>query len=104
MLRRDADAGVAHPQHGLVAVARQRVSRDLAARVGVLGGVGQQVADDLRQAHRVGVDQQRLGRQRHDLELCAGAPRSSGRPVSTAGATTVAQFDALLAQLDLAAA
>ena len=59
-LRRDADAGVADPQHGLVVLAGQ-ADRDPAARLGVLGGVVQQVRDDLLQAGRVALDRDGLG-------------------------------------------
>ena len=60
IVRRDADAVVAYADHD---ARRRRCARASSAMrppgVGVLGGVGQQVGDHLRQAHRVAVDQSR---------------------------------------------
>ena len=89
MSARNADAGVAHADHGVAAVA---IGGDLdAAAVGrVLGGVVEQVRDDLREARRVGVDHQRAGRRQAQRELVAGRPRSAAgwsrpRPATAVG-------------------
>src|SRR5262249_57437136 len=55
----DADAAVADPDHGFVALPLHDQG-NLAARPGVLGGVVQQVHQDLLEASRVGVDVDRL--------------------------------------------
>jgi len=44
---------------------------DVAAGLCVLGGVGQQVAEDLREPQRIGVERQRLGRQVHVERVAA---------------------------------
>ena len=72
------------------ALRRPRASRRTAiapAGSGVLGGVGEQVGDHLREARRVGVEHQRRRRPRR----CAGGGggcSSSGLGISTACATT----------------
>ena len=67
----------------------RRVSRIVPLARRVLGGVGQQVADDLRQPHRVGVEADRFLRER-DGRARGPCASTSGRTVSTARATTVA--------------
>ena len=97
-LGRDADPGVSHSQHGLVALSRQR-ERDLAAGLGVLRGVVQQVRDDLLQAGRVAFDRGRLGRE--GLESSCRDASNKGRAASTACVDDRVQVDDLLAELDL---
>ena len=62
-LGRDADAGVAHPDHDLVPLARPG-ERDPSRLVGVLGRVGQQVGEHLLEPGRVGVGRQGRRRER----------------------------------------
>ena len=62
MLGGDADAGVPHPHDGLAAFPLGG-EPDVAAPLGVLGGVVEQVREHLRQPGRVGVQGDRLGRQ-----------------------------------------
>src|SRR5205085_5199659 len=57
---RNAHAGVAHAQYDLVTVALGPY-RDLPARLRIFGGVGQQVADDLRNARKIATQIQRRG-------------------------------------------
>ena len=64
-----------------------RRQRDLAFGVGVLGGIGQQVADDLRQAQRVGFELHVFGAAALTVSWCCLAS-ISGRAVSTATPTT----------------
>ena len=61
----DADAGVASPRSTISLALATRLDGDVAARVGVLGGVGQQVGDDLRQTPLVAVEAE-LGRGKAD--------------------------------------
>ena len=97
-LGRDADAGVSHPQDGLIAFAAER-DRDPAAGLGVLGGVVEQVRHDLLQPGRVAFDPERLGRE-IDRELVPerldqGQRRLDGMVDDRA------EIDRLLAELDL---
>ena len=62
-LRGHARAVVAHLHHGLAAFDRHR-QRDVPVRVGVLGGVVEQVREHLHQARGVGVHRQQVLRQR----------------------------------------
>ena len=93
-LGRDADPGVSHSQHGLVAFAAER-DRDPAAGLGVLGGVVQQVRDDLFQTGRVALDPQRLGREMTS-KARAGTRSIRGRAASTACSTTELKSTAFL--------
>src|SRR3989344_5517819 len=61
VLRVDADAVVFDRNHKVVPLARCR-QLDVAAAVGILGGIGEQVGEHLPQAHRVGL-KPRLVRQ-----------------------------------------
>ena len=77
----DPDAVVAHADHRLIALALDRQA-DVSALVGELARVVQQVADDLGEPRRVGVQMDRLRRQR-DRELVIHAAierRESPRP------------------------
>ena len=66
-LRRDADARVAHAEHSLTALLFDGQT-DAAVRLGVLGGVGQEVTDHLRQADRVRLQQERpIGQDHSEL-------------------------------------
>ena len=62
LLRLDAAAGVAHLEHAVAALGMQPC-RHLAAAGRELERVAEQVPDDLLDAHRVGLDHHRLGRQ-----------------------------------------
>jgi hypothetical protein len=68
---RDADPGVAHrdQRHPVLA---PDLDPDAAARIGVLGGVVEQVGEHLGQAHAVGLQDQRFFGQGH-RQLVAGA-------------------------------
>ena len=81
---------VSRTRHQRCAVVAPRDDADAPARVGVAHGIVEQVREHLRQAHRVGLDQQRLpaaGRR-----SARGAAASiSGRLVSTAAAITSAR-------------
>ena len=59
-----ADAAVPHHDDDLVALTLGR-EPDSSSRLGVLTGVVEQIAEDLRQPHRVGIEEDRLLRQRH---------------------------------------
>ena len=97
----DADAVVPHADDRLLALALDR-QRDVAALVGELAGVVQQVADHLRQPRRVGVEIHRLRRQRdRQLVVHAAVQRARGFDGLVDDRR---QLDALLAQLDLAPA
>ena len=77
-LRGDPDAGVADPDERLVPLA-PGLERDPAPRLGVLGGVVQQVGEDLLQPGRVGLERDRLvGRARPTAR--GGGPRSAAGP------------------------
>src|SRR5690348_7773687 len=58
LVRRDAQAAVLHPHDGLAAL-RPEADLDMASAFGVLAGVLEHVAKNLRQPHRVAVDEQR---------------------------------------------
>ena len=80
----DPDSVVAHADHGLIAVTIDR-ELDVSALVGELARVVEQVAHHLSQPRRVGVEMDRLRRQR-DGELVIhaaierrGPPRPRGR-------------------------
>ena len=75
---------------------------DRAARRRVLGGVGQQVGEHLRQARRVAVDAQARAAARRP-SACVLRCSSSGLAISTACATTSRELDGLRFELDLAA-
>ena len=60
----DAEARIPHTQHRFVALLLDG-EPDVTAFVGVLGGIGQQVRDDLLQPGGVGVQPNRVWRQRH---------------------------------------
>ena len=79
----DADAVVADPDDDHAAVPARRSRRDRAARLGVLGGVGQEVDEDLLEPGRVGLDRRRSPGEGQTRESC---PRASisGRTASTA--------------------
>ena len=97
--RRNAVAVVVDGEHRAAALAPQD-NADAAARAGELGGVGEQVADHLRQPHRIAVDPQRLlGHRQHRRRR----PASHRRLRLLEGAHgNVAQVDSLSVQLDLA--
>ena len=83
-LGRDADAVVAHADSDLVAVARARVERDVAARVGVLGGVGRA---GWRSPARGAPGRRRrraARRGRSSARAVAARARAAGRAVSIA--------------------
>ena len=102
-LRRNADAVVAHADLDVASPSRSRAEHDAAARVGVLRGVVEQVAEHLRQAREialhvervVGHVERRARAAARSISGCIGldarAPRSS---------PTV---DRLAAEVDLAA-
>ena len=69
-IRGDADAVVPHSQNRLRRLPARADQPDVSVRLGVLGRVRQQVADDLGQPHRVGVQEQRFGRK-CDVEAVA---------------------------------
>ena len=94
-LGRDADAGVAHAEDRVAALRATDVA--MGPGLGVLGGVVQQVADDLLQPRGVGVHHQRLRRRGHGARARArrGAAARSPPP-----AHDVRQVHPLLAQLD----
>ena len=96
MLGGDADAGVPHRHDDLVALPLGG-QPDVTALVGVLGGVVEQVREHLGQPGRVGVQVDRLGRQR-DGEFVACASMS-GRLVFDGALDHRRQFDPLLAEL-----
>ena len=98
-VRGDADAVVPHPQHRLVALPLGR-QPDAPVRLGVLGGVGQQVADDLGEPHRVGVEQQGFGRKSDAQLVALGVDERLDRLHRTGDDR--GQFDPLLAEFDLA--
>ena len=96
---RDADAGIAHAHHGVASLALDG-ERDLAAALGVLGGVVEQVGDDLCQPGHVGVDEDEIGRK-VDNQVVAGV--IDQRPTGFDCLLDYsAQLDALLAEFDLA--
>ena len=72
---------------------RRRATAMLAAGLGVLGGVGQQVRDHLREARRVAVDDQ-AARGTSTSRSCRRSS-SSGLAISIALATTSATLDRL---------
>ena len=100
LLGRDADAVVPHAHDHLRAFVGDR-QPDVAAPVGELARVVEQVADHLRQPRGVGAQIERLRRQRHrQLVVQAAVPRArrldgllDDRP----------ELDGLLAKLELAA-
>ena len=64
----NADAVVAHGQHRFVAALFER-DGDPAARLGVLGGILDQVADDLSQSARIATDVQRAAGRTSDTHV-----------------------------------
>ena len=81
---------------------RRVADRDVAAVVGVLRGVVQQVGEHLRQPHRIAADARSAsGRSRRVSSWRRLS--STGRLVSTAALTMRAQIERLLADLDDAA-
>ncbi len=102
----NADAGVSHRDHhftrGLTSPARHLdTAPDLSARIGILGGVVEQVGDHLGQAHGVGVEDQRRGRQGNGELVAAGLnERLAG---FDGAADDRGQLDRRLAEFDLAA-
>ena len=82
---------------------RSAVSQIAAARLGVLAGVVEQVAEHLGQPRRVGVQADRLGRQVRRSSSCR-PPRSAGGWPRRACSTTGASSTALPAELELVAA
>ena len=82
LLGGDADARVPDPEHR-APPSRPAVSADVAARVGVLGGVVQQVVEDLLQPGRVGVQADRVVGQVD--ESARARVRSNERPAGLDG-------------------
>jgi hypothetical protein len=103
VLGRDAHAAVGHCHHGLSAIAPVLVHREADAAAGrrVLGCIGQQIIDHLRDAGRVDVQQQRLAPHLHVEHMAraldhrrAGFDRARHHAI---------EVDQLLADIDLAA-
>ncbi|MEJ7637199.1 MAG: hypothetical protein WKF75_04205, partial [Singulisphaera sp.] len=98
--RSDPDAVVPHPDDQEIGLAHG-LQGDPAPRLGVLGGVGQEVAQDLDEPDRVGLQPERLGRERH-RELVAA--RIDERPGGLDGAGHLRRhLDRDLAERDVAA-
>ena len=76
-LRGDPDAGVADPDDRLVALSAG-LQRDPAPRLGVLGGVVQQVGEDLLEPGRVGLAGARLRGERDRQLVAAGLDQRPG--------------------------
>src|SRR6185312_2461952 len=98
--RRDADAVVAHADRRARAQALG-ADPDVAARARVLRGVVEEVREHLREPRKVGLEPDRLGRKLHAELVPAALDQRTAR--LERDAHRIAQLDALLAQLDLAA-
>ena len=98
-VRGDPDAVVPDPQHRHVAVPLGR-QPDAPARLRVLGGIRQEVADDLGEPHRVGVEQQRFGRDADAQLMPLGVHERLHRLDRTGDDR--GEFDPLPAEFDLA--
>jgi hypothetical protein len=83
------------------ASATRRDDADGPARLGIFDGVVEKIGEDLREAHRIGVDVERFGRRRHRQGMAAAFERGL-RGFDGVG-DGVAQIDARPAQLDLPA-
>ena len=89
--RRDADAGIAHPDDRVPSL-EAAVQLDAAAGLGVLGRVGQQVDDDLLEPGRVGLDHDSFA-ARSRRESRGSAPRSAdGRTTTPNGGASPGRF------------
>ena len=99
----DADAGVPHPHDHLAALPLGR-QPDPAARLGVLGGVVQQVAEDLLQPGRVGVQPDRLAAAASTVSSWPPSSISGRARLDRAAARPPPARTALPAELDLAPA
>ena len=99
----DADAGVPHARPPPRSPCRSAVQPDVAAPLGVLGGVVEQVGEHLGQPGRVAVETDRL--RRAARRSARGRPASIERAAGLDGAPgrTAASSIRLAAQLDLAA-
>src|SRR5688572_3127327 len=69
-IRQDADAAIADRDHYTVALA-PRGEPDSSCGIGILGGIIEEVRNDLLQPYRIGFERERLRRQR-DREMMAG--------------------------------
>jgi hypothetical protein len=99
-LRCDANAVVPHPQDNLVLVSHSG-DPDVSIRVGVLGGIGEQIAHDLRKPHGVSFHEQPLLRKREIQMMSLGRDKrlyDFHRPSDDGG-----QFHGFFAQIDLGA-
>ncbi len=96
----DAHAGVAHAEHRLPAPPLED-HRDLAARFGVLGRVGEEVHHRLLEPRRIGVEQEPALGLRHRELVVARVEQRPGRLDGPGG--DVVEEDALPLQGDLAA-
>ena len=92
----DADAGVSHRDHCLAAPPLGG-QPDVTGLLGVLGGVVQQVGEDLGQPDRVGAHHYRLGRQRHGQFVGRCFDERAGR--FDGGVQYVGQIHSLRAKL-----
>ena len=100
----DADAVVAHRRPRRRSPVALRASpRCAPPRVGVLGGVVEQVGEHLRQAHRVAVARSAARPAASTRELVAARRRSAAGWSRPRAASSVAEVERLAAQLDLAA-
>ncbi len=96
---RDSGAIVVHRDHHVLTFAA-RAQRDAAARCGVLGGIVEQVGEDLREAHHVRLQHDRLRGKRHRELVLRGVDQRPAR--LERGVDHRCEIDRLLTQLDLA--
>ena len=96
----DADAGVAHHDHGRAAFPLG-CEPNAAATVGILGGVVEQIGDGLGEPGRICIEVDRLGRHRQREFLTAGVEQWLA--CFNGGTQHCRQFHALLAQRQLVA-